>query len=255
VIAAETFALGESPMHRLDPRIKIISATVFAFTTALASTFPAMFAALGASLILIAVSGLGLRPVLMRLALVNGFILFFWLVLPLTVAGQPYMQIGPLTLTREGILLSAQITIKSNAILISMIALLATSSISTLGHALNRLKVPDKLVLLLLLTFRYIFVLEQEYQRLRRAIRIRGFTPGTNLHSYRTYAYVIGMLFVRAAARADRVHQAMLCRGFRGKFYSLRTFSLGTSDWLWAAAVGIMIIAVGALEWSSYLYP
>ena len=253
MIASETFTLGDSPMHRLDPRIKIVLATAFAFTVALSSNFWALFAALGASLSLIAVSGLGFRPVLKRLALVNGFILFFWLVLPLTVAGEPYTKLGSLTFTREGILLSAQITIKSNAILISLIALLATSSISTLGHALNRLKVPDKLVLLLLLTFRYIFVLELEYRRLRRAIQIRGFKPGTNLHAYRTYAYVIGMLFVRASARAERVHQAMLCRGFQGKFHSLRTFTLHTSDGVWATVVGIMIVMVGVLEWSRYL--
>lgn len=253
MIVSETFAFGDSPMHRLDPRIKIVLATAFAFTVALSSNFWALIAALGASLGLIAVSGLGFRSVLKRLILVNGFILFFWLVLPLTVAGEPYIQLGPFTLTREGILLSAQITIKSNAILISLIALLSTSSISTLGHALNRLKVPDKLVLLLLLTFRYIFVLELEYQRLRRAIRMRGFKPGTNLHAYRTYAYVIGMLFVRASARAERVHQAMLCRGFQGKFKSLRTFAIDTSDKLWATVVGIMIAIVGVLEWGRYL--
>jgi len=251
MIAAETFALGDSPMHRLDPRVKIVLGTGFAFTVALASSFWALFAALGAALILMAFSGLDVVSVLKRLALVNGFILFFWLVLPVTVSGEPFIQFGPITLTRQGILLSAQITVKSNAILISLIALLSTSSISTLGHALNQLKVPDKLVILLLLTFRYIFVLEQEYRRLRRAIQIRGFKPGTNLHSYRTYAYLIGMLFVRAAARADRVHQAMLCRGFQGKFHSLRIFSVGSSDIFWTAAVGIMIAAVGALEWSN----
>jgi len=251
VIAAETFAVGDSPMHRLDPRIKIVSATLFSFTVALASDFSALFAALGASLILIVFSGLDFRSVLKRLALVNGFILFFWLVLPLTVPGEPVMRIGPFSPTREGVLLSAQITVKSNAILISLIALLATSSISTLGHGLNRLRVPDKLVLLLLLTFRYIFVLMQEYQRLRRAIQIRGFKPGTNLHSYRTYAYLVGMLFVRAAARAERVHQAMLCRGFQGRFLSLRVFSLETSDKIWTAVLILMIAGVGAVEWSN----
>ena len=253
MIVSETFAFGDSPMHRLDPRIKIVLATAFAFTVALSSNFVALFAALGASLCLIAVSGLGFRSVLKRLILVNGFVLFFWLVLPLTVAGDPFIQIGPFTLTKQGIVLAAQITVKSNAILISLIALLSTSSISSLGHALNRLKVPDKLVLLLLLTFRYIFVLEQEYLRLRRAVKIRGFKPGTNLHAYRTYAYVIGMLFVRASARAERVHQAMLCRGFQGKFNSLKTFALDASDRMWAAVIGIMIVMIGVLEWSRYL--
>ena len=96
--------------------------------------------------------------------------------------------------------------------------------LATLGYALNRLRVPDKIVHLLLMTYRYVFVLEQEYQRLMRAVKIRGFQPATNLHTYRTYAYVVGMLFVRAAERAERVQQAMLCRGFKRKFYCLQEF-------------------------------
>jgi cobalt/nickel transport system permease protein len=170
-------------------------------------------------------------------------------VLPITVAGDAVGGIGPVTVTREGVLLAARITVKSNAIVMALIALVATSPIAALGHALSGLRVPDKMVFLLLLTYRYIFVLEQEYLRLRRAIRVRGFVPATRLHTYRTYAYLIGMLFVRAAARADRVYQAMLCRGFHGKFYSLATFRLRRSDAYWAGGVGAVVAAIGIVEW------
>ena len=108
---------------------------------------------------------------------------------------------------------------------------------------------PDKLVHLLLLTYRYVFVLDQEYGRLHRAIRTRGFVPRTGLHTYRTYAYLIGMLFVRAAARAERVHQAMICRGFRGKFHSLQLFSFTASDVVWGACLGAIILGLEVLEW------
>jgi cobalt/nickel transport system permease protein len=81
-----------------------------------------------------------------------------------------------------------------------------------------------------LMTYRYIFVLEQESQRLIRAAKIRGFTPGTSLHAYKTYAYLVGMLFVKASERAERVYRAMKCRGFNGRFHCLHAFGFTGSD-------------------------
>jgi cobalt/nickel transport system permease protein len=110
------------------------------------------------------------------------------------------------------------------------------------------MRVPEKIVRLLLMTYRYVFVIEQEYLRLIRATKIRGFRPGTNMNTYRTYAYVVGMLLVRAAARADRVHQAMLCRGFRGKFYSLQEFQMGSASWMFAALMTFVIVGLVIME-------
>lgn len=123
---------------------------------------------------------------------------------------------GPLVATVEGVGLAARITLKANAILLVFIALVATMPVATLGHALHRLAVPDKLVHLLLFTYRYIHVMEKEYKRLHNAAVIRGFRPRTDRHTYKTYAYLVGMLLVRSLARAERVYDAMLCRGFQG---------------------------------------
>ncbi len=99
------------------------------------------------------------------------------------------------------------------------------------------------------MTYRYLFVIDQEYQRLIRAVQIRGFRPGTNLHTYRTYAYIVGMLLVRSAVRADQVYKAMLCRGFKRKFYCLHEFKAGPNQWLFAAAMGGVMLALIYLEW------
>mgnify|MGYP006302883359 FL=1 len=228
----EAFAAGNSPVHRMDPRLKIISCVAFSFQVALSMAFLTLISALLAALALLAMARLDFVLVMKRLLLINGFILLFWLVLPVTFPGQSIYSLGPLTVTREGVLLSARITLKSNAIMIAFISLLGTSSLAAIGHAMSSLKVPDKLVHLFLLTYRYLFVIEQEYHRLIRAARVRSFRPGTSLHTYKTYAYLIGMLFVRASARAERVYQAMLCRGFKRKFYSLQAFSFTRTDWL-----------------------
>jgi hypothetical protein len=64
---------------------------------------------------------------------------------------------------------------ENRRLMVAFMALLATMTVDTLGHTLNRLRLPDKMVHMLLITYRYLFVIEQEYQRLVRAMKIRNF--------------------------------------------------------------------------------
>ena len=91
-------------------------------------------------------------------------------------------------------------------------------------------------------------VLEEEYQRLARAARIRGFRAGTDLHTYRTYAYLVGMLFVRAADRAERVRNAMLCRGFNGQIPAPPLAAMGQRDHLFLILWGAVFLLLRLLD-------
>ncbi len=245
---SEPFAIGNSRLHRLDPRVRLISAAGFSIVAALCRGFPALSAALVISTVLAVLAQLPFKAVLRRLMIVNGLVLFLWLVIPFTFPGEAAFHVGRLQASREGVAVAAQITLKSNAIIIALIALVATMPVATAGHAMSRLRVPAKLVYLLLMTYRYIFVLEQEYQRLARAARIRGFQPGTNLHTYRTYAYLVGMLLVRAAERAERVHWAMICRGFKRQFYSLQEFKADPGSAIFSVLMAAAVLCVAVLE-------
>lgn len=249
----EPFAVGSSVIHRLDPRIRLSFTILYAIVVALSYRFSVLIAALMLSAVLLVISQVSFREVLKRIATVNALILLLWLVMPFTFNGEVLTRIASFTVYRPGVVLAAQITLKSNAILLAFIALIATMSFATLGHAMHRLGVPEKIVHLVLMTYRYIFVIEQEYLRLVRAAKIRGFRPATNVHTYRTYAYVIGMLFVRAAARAERVHQAMLCRGFKGKFYSLQEFQAGRQGWIFSILMFTYIVGLVLMEWSNLI--
>lgn len=226
----EAFSEGHSLVHRLDPRVKLIVAALFSIIVAIAHSLRVVGPALCLAGFWLALARLRLRKVGARLLMVNSFILLLWVFLPFSFPGETAFTLGPLTATRQGLELTALITLKSNAILLALISLVATTAIPTLGQAMHRLYLPDKLCHLLLFTYRYLYVFEQEYQRLRRALKIRGFQPRTNLHTYRTYAYLVATLLVRSYDRAQRVYQAMLCRGFKGTFYSLRQFALHRRD-------------------------
>lgn len=246
----EPLAHGDSYLHRIDPRLRITAAAFFSCTVAVFDAFPALIAACGSALVLLFLAGLPLREIRRRLAVVLGFLVLIWLLLPITYEGEIARAFGPVRLYWPGIGLAARITLKSTAIVAVFTALAATIPVNALGQALARLRLPAKLVYLLLMCYRYIFVIEQEYHRLRTAMKIRGFKPRTSLHTYRSYAYLVGMLFVRAAARADRVHQAMCCRGFNGRFYSLAAFPPHPVNRWFAVAATSVMVALLWLEWS-----
>jgi len=246
---SEPFAIGNSIIHRIDPRVKIVFAAMASALIAVSHRFLPLITALTASVLIVLLAQLDLKEVGKRLMVVFGFLLLLWVVLPLTFEGYPIARIGPLTLNHPGVVLAAQITLKSTSILLLLIALISTMNLATLGHALDRLRIPAKIVHLLLMTYRYIFVIEQEYQRLWRAVKIRGFRPTTNIHTYKTYAYLVGMLFIRASERADQVYRAMRCRGFKGRFYCLSDFPSHPRNWIFSILMAFFGITLVLLEW------
>ncbi len=244
-----SFAEGRSWMHQVDPRLRVVGAAAFAVVVAVAYDFVTLISALLLSLTTALAARLDFKQILRRLAAPAAFLALLWVVLPWSYQGEALTAFGPVTIRRPGVLLCAQISLKTVALMVAFMAMVATMSVDTLGHALNRLMLPDKMVHLLLITYRYLFVLEQEYRRLLRAMKIRNFHPATNLHSYRTYAYLVGMLFVRASERARRVHGAMICRGFNGRFVSLRVFAPHPRNWIFIVSIVLAVVGLAALEW------
>ncbi len=246
---SEPFVSGNSVLHRTDPRIRLVVAVLFSCTVAVCFDFSALLTALGAALILVLLARLNPVKLLKRLFLVNGFVLMLWLFLPWTYSGDAIFSIRGLDITRQGVMLATVLTIKCNVIILLLITMVSTMSFVTMGHALHRLRIPDKFVALFVLTYRYIFVIEQEYQRIIRALKIRGFIPRTNLHTYKTYAYIVGMLFVLATERAERVYFAMRCRGYSGRFYSLSELRSSPGSMVFLLVMIAVMIGIGYLEW------
>lgn len=245
----EPFADGQSLIHRLDPRVRLLAASIVSVTVALLESPAAMGTALALAISAAAGARLPVKPVARRLGLLSGFLILMWLLLPITAGGNPVGRLGPFAIGDRGIVLAAAITFKSTTILLVLMALVATMTVATLGNAMGRLRIPPKIIYLLLMTYRYIYVIESEYRRLVAALKIRGFVPKTSLHAYRTYAYLVGMLLVRAALRADRVHQAMVCRGFQGRFYTIGDQTLDRASVWFGGVAAAAVVVIIILEW------
>ncbi|MBA7550739.1 hypothetical protein ES705_43262 [subsurface metagenome] len=84
---------------------------------------------------------------------------------------------------------------------------------------------------------------------MRNAMKIRGFKPKTNIHTYRTFAYLAGMLLIRSYDRSERIYRAMICRGFHGEFYLFDHFEIDIKDIIFLSFMIILLTGIIWLEW------
>lgn len=251
----EPLADLHSPVHGLDPRARLAACVGLSLMAALAKDFSAPLCILGFGL----ACTLLVRPpwaYMLRQALaVNGFIILLWLLLPLTAPGRDVVTPLGLAVSREGLHLAALITLKANAVFFCMLALLATIPVNALGQAMTALGAPAKLAFLFVFTYRQVHVLAEEYARMRQAAALRGFLPATDRRTYRTFGALVAMVLVRGHDRGRRIYQAMLLRGFHGRFPSLHRFRFNRGDagfLLLAAGVAVLAAALERPAWTAH---
>lgn len=239
----EAFATGSTFFHKRDARVKCIAALALSLVIALNSSIPAAATGCLVTLMLLALSRPALGLTLKRIALVNIFTVFLWIALPLTYQGD----------SMSGIQIATLITLKCNAILFCFLALIATSTTASIGHALEKLGIPPKLTFLLLFSYRQVFIIQKEYNRLQRAATLRGFIPGNNLLTYRTYSHLFGMTLVKSWNRAERVRQAMVLRGFDGKLIPLTRQNPGRADYFFLSILLLITLLLAIFSFFPHL--
>lgn len=241
---SELLAVGATPAAWLgarDPRLRILASLAFAFAVLSLGRLPLLLAVMLLAGGLALAAGLALSQILKRLLALEGFMLVLLLLLPFSVPGEPWLQLGPFSASREGLLQATVILLRANAIVLALLALVGTLEPVVLGHALAQLRVPDKLVHLFLFTVRYLGVLHDEYRRLRQAMRTRGFVARSDAHTWRSLGWLMGMLLVRSLERSQRIIEAMKCRGFNGRFYLLDSRHWQAGDTRFGLAWGLLI--------------
>ena len=137
------------------------------------------------------------------------------------------------------ILLRAALTISTALVLV------ASTGMPALCNALTHLRVPPALTLQLWLLYRYLFVLGAEASRMDTARRLRaGTQPQASLA---TWAALLGQLLLRSVDRAQRLHQAMLARGFAGQLPGV-PMRWNAADTVFVAGWCLFFVAVRAWD-------
>jgi len=232
-------------LEAVDSRLRLVVCWGFALAVIGLTQLPALLAALALAGFAAMAARLKRAATLRHMVAFDGFMLFVLLFLPFTVPGGVGFSLNGVSASREGLLHAAGILLRSNAVMLMILALLGSMEPVELGHAMARLRLPAKFVHLFLFTVRYIEVLGREYRRLRVAMKARGFRVRCNPHTWRSIGYLFGMLLVRSIERAERILAAMRCRGFQGRFHSLT--EVKTMDRRDYAFTGLSVVAGGAL--------
>jgi cobalt/nickel transport system permease protein len=254
-MAAMTLAFSTPPVtssfvSRLDPRWKLAALLLAVGVAAVLHTLPAASVGLAAALLLAGVARLPPRWFLERLAALALFLALFTLPLPWLLADNgPGWTWGSVRVSRHGVEAALLLCAKAVTMVTLLLIVQATAPLESTLKAAHSLCVPGLIVQLSLLSYRYLFVLADELARLRIALRVRGYRNRASRHSYRTAGHVAGTLLVRGYERAERVGQAMRCRGFDGQFRSLIAFHTRPAD-VWAfLLVTASAAALAAWDW------
>ncbi|MCG3142165.1 MAG: Energy-coupling factor transporter transmembrane protein EcfT [Anaerolineae bacterium] len=259
----DPYHAGRSPIHQLDPRVKLVLAVAFILTASLLpfGAWPSYILLLALILSIELLTEMGIAYFLKRAFLALPFMLA---ALPLifTVQGTPLatftLGAWTFTISVEGVERVASIAFKSWVSVQMAIVLASTTSFPQLLAAMRALRIPKLLVAIFGLMWRYIFVLADEALRLLRARAARSGarrdapykTGGTLAWRARVTGGMAGSLLVRSFERGDRIYAAMAARGYDGETRTLPLPALQTWHWLVLGAgliIYILIWLVGAL--------
>jgi cobalt/nickel transport system permease protein len=242
--------LRPSFLSRLDPRWKLAALLLLAASVALLHRLRVAAVALAVALLLALFARLPLRWFLQRLGAAAFFFALFALPLPWLLTGEETgWMCGPIRLSWRGVEAAFLLTAKATTLVTLLLTVRATAPLETTFKAAHALRIPGLFVQLSLLTYRYVFVLADELRRLRIALRVRGYRNRASRHSYRTAGHVAGTLLVRGYERAERVGQAMRCRGFDGQLRSLIGFSTRPIDVMTFVVITGLAAALVVWDW------
>ena len=240
------FLHADSPVHRLAPHTKLVA--LGAFVAAVVATpreATWAFALYGA--LLVAAAGAARVPLgfaARRLALEAPFVAFA-LLLPFSAAG-PRVEVGPVDLSQAGLWGAWGVLSKATLGVGASIVVAATTPATDLLRGLETLRAPRALTAIAGFMVRYADVVTGEMRRMTIARRARGHEPRW-LWDLGPVAASAGALFVRCFERGERVHHAMLARGFTGSMPASPQPRASAREWGTALALPALAASIAAL--------
>jgi cobalt/nickel transport system permease protein len=227
----------QSPIHRLDPRAKLIGlagVTLVAVSTPLGA-WPAYVACAATLIVVAALARIHPRTVWSRIKVVLPLVLFVAVFVPFVRKGDP-VDLGPVTVSEQGLATFATVSAKAILGTCSAVLLGATTSFPDVLHALERLRAPRLLILIAAFMYRYLFVIVDEVSRMRAALAARGYAPRHALQAA-AIGRVATALFLRTYERAERVHLAMVARGWTQTMPRLNVLAYTRADAIFLGAL------------------
>jgi cobalt/nickel transport system permease protein len=207
---------GHSPVHRAPAHLKIL--TLLAFMLVVVATPREWYPVFGLYLlVVVAVIALSRVPAtyILKRSVVEVPFLVFALLLPFVATG-PTTEVLGVTVSQHGLLAAWGLLVKGTLGVLASLTLAATTEPQEILRGLERLHLPNQLVQIMAFMVRYLDVVTGEMQRMKVARESRGFSARNPRH-WPVLARSLGALFIRSYERGERVHLAMLSRGYTGR--------------------------------------
>jgi cobalt/nickel transport system permease protein len=234
---------GQSPLHRLRPECKVVAAVAFVLAV-VATPREAFWAFALDAAVLVAVARLAAVPLLVllrRLTFEAPFVAFA-LFLPLVGGGPRVDVVGGVSLSSAGLWAAWNILVKGSLGVGATVVLASTTTVPELLRGVDRLRAPRALTAVAGFMIRYAEVITGEMRRMRIARQSRAHDPRW-LWQARALAASAGALFIRSYERGERVHLAMLSRGFTGGLPPVSSSARPTTGYQWQLAAVVPAIA------------
>ena len=231
-----------SPVHRRDPRAKVVGfvgITLVAVSTSIVA-WPVWIACAAVLVSLAALAGVGPGVVWQRARLILPLVLSVAVFVPFVRGGET-VDLGPFALSVEGLETFASVSAKATIGIVSAILLGATTTFPAVLAALESMRMPRLLVLIAAFTYRYLFVIVDEVQRMRAALASRAYRPRNALHAG-PVGRAASALFLRTYARGERVYLGMLARGYDGTIARLDPLRFARADAAFLAVLALAIV-------------
>jgi cobalt/nickel transport system permease protein len=207
---------GHSPVHRAPAHLKLVALVGFVLVVVATPRgwWPAYAGYLVALLVVVGISKVPPTYLLKRMVVELPFVVFA-LLLPFVAHG-PRTELLGLSVSEHGLEAGAALLVKGTLGVLASLTLAATTEPQELLAGLERLHLPNLLVQIMGFMIRYLDVVTTEMQRMKVARESRGFTARNPRH-WPVLARSAGALFIRSYERGERVHLAMLSRGYTGR--------------------------------------
>lgn len=207
---------GHSPVHRASAHLKLVA--LLAFMLVVVTTPAHWYAAFaGYALVVltvIVVSRVPIGYIVKRMVIEVPFVVFA-VVMPFVATG-PRIDVLWFSVSEPGLVAAVGFLAKATLGVMSALTLAATTEAVDLLAGLQRLRMPDLMVQIMGFMVRYLDVVTGEMGRMVTAMRSRGCDPRSPRH-WPVLARSLGALFIRSYERGERVHLAMLSRGYDGR--------------------------------------
>ncbi|WP_336321382.1 cobalt ECF transporter T component CbiQ [Streptomyces lavendofoliae] len=240
---------GHSPVHRMPPHCKL--AAVLGFVVVVVSTpREAVWAFAAYAVLLGAVATAARVPpgfLLRRLVIEVPFVAFAFL-MPFVVPGEQTRLLG-VSVSVPGLWGAWNVLAKGTLGVAASVLLAATTDLRALLLGLQRLRLPPLLVQIASFMIRYGDVITDELRRMSIARRSRGF-EARGVRHWGVLAKTAGALFIRSYERGERVHLAMVSRGYAGSMPLIEEAPASRAQWSSAAALPLTALAVCLLGWT-----